>query len=724
MDSSPAAALSAERRLQPIKRKRLVDSLEDSDTPKADRKSGSKFADSPRVPPRTIVGGKARNSESRAPSARPLKISQSTATNRKLSMSPSLSMSDWQAKGRLKQSNGSTNERGETGAFKPKEVETLEAFKIDFCNSNGCPTATFDLMVQHGKEGSFPGQEWIKKKNFWQNVHTILPNRDRRSVYRFMKRHFQASGQKPHEWTNEQEDELVALYQQYGPKWAVLAEMLGRSSDDVVQRWKNRLEHRATMNTGPWSEQELSALQGALQSAWTKMKAESYDVGRDIYEMDESLISWGAVSDSMEHSRSRQQCADKWRRLKSKFTRRSMSQSNSRNTTPLGTPRTERFTKELQQLKNYKSEAYVNFDTDDSDGQEDGADGSGKKSTTTHTTMKQATKEPHETSKPPSADEKSKHSDSDESDSSSSSSSASESETEPKPESSSMLNNKSKPDSEYSSEDESDSSARPTAKSNEKKTSKATATTTETTSSSSGSNSDSDSDSSSDSSESAQKHAVPKVTGISNELTNSHEASDSSSEEEGSDTDDSERADTASAKPQSAKSAIEEDPHSTKRKRERSPAQEDRNPDAKRSKVKEPPSPTRSETSSESSSESEGEDDEEPTEGGKSSAKSSSSDSSSESDAESDASESNVNTESNINKSPKQPTPSNSTASSDSDSSDSEDEHKTEVSGEARVEKDGNNSENDTRSSSSSGSDSSDSDSDNDDEDNEGSIEL
>ncbi|KAL1975529.1 hypothetical protein VTN31DRAFT_3921 [Thermomyces dupontii] len=205
-----------------------------------------------------------------------------------------------------------------TGFFSPDEVRTLEQFKVDFCNENNITPELFDRLVQDSRKNR-DGRlslEGISRTAFWQSVYNLLPQRDRRSVYRFMRRHFQASSQKPHQWTKEQDDELEQMHAQYGPKWAKIARELGRTQDDVVQRWKNHVEHRRTLKWGPWSDEEIEALQNALRHSWTALHDSGVDVGKDIYEMDESLISWGVVSNMMNNTRSRQQCADRWRKIK------------------------------------------------------------------------------------------------------------------------------------------------------------------------------------------------------------------------------------------------------------------------------------------------------------------------------------------------------------------------------------------------------------------------
>ena len=168
-----------------------------------------------------------------------------------------------------------------TGFFTSEEVQKLENFKLNFCNTHGLSADNFDQMVQHSdrdKGVEFPcDSDIVTKPEFWKTIYEIIPMRDQRSVYRFMRRHFQASTQKPHQWSHEQDDELVSMHTRYGPKWAYIAKLLGRSDDDVVQRWKNRLEHRATMLRGSWSADEIRCLQGALRDTWKANKKAGYD---------------------------------------------------------------------------------------------------------------------------------------------------------------------------------------------------------------------------------------------------------------------------------------------------------------------------------------------------------------------------------------------------------------------------------------------------------------
>ncbi|GKZ29214.1 RNA polymerase I enhancer binding protein [Aspergillus brasiliensis] len=278
--------------------------------------------------------------------------------------------------------DASGKENKSVGFFTPEEVKGLESFKLDFCTTHGMSSDTFDLMVQHSerdKSNPFPcPMDITTKAAFWKQVYEIIPGRNKRSVYRFMRRHFQCTTQKPHIWTPEQDEELILLHKRHGPKWAHIAKMIGRSDDDVVQRWKNRLEHRQTMNRGPWSESEVRALLEHLQASWHHMKKLGHDVGRDIYEMDETLISWGNVSNSMKNCRSRQQCADKWRKVRRKIlTRRSMGNPDAFYDPVVEAKPPKRRSKsrsiassQSQSSKHFKSAEYV--DSDDESGEETG----------------------------------------------------------------------------------------------------------------------------------------------------------------------------------------------------------------------------------------------------------------------------------------------------------------------------------------------------------------
>jgi hypothetical protein len=261
------------------------------------------------------------------------------------------------------------------GFFVEEEVKALEQFKIRFCNTHGIQGRTFDAMIQHSERS---GDEWpvptsiCTKGDFWNDIYALIPDRDRRSVYRFMRRHYQDTTQKAHNWTPEQDDELVKLHAQHGPKWAHIAKLIGRSDDDVTQRWKNRLQHRDTKNTGAWSEAELRAFVKSLEeyrNLLIENSAEPQKAGKDIWEMDLKSISWGSISNGMENSRTRQQCADKWRKIQKNLM--IIRQTSDPNAVFDPAEAARRYHRSNSSVAGGKSKEFVEDDDDDDDEEEE-----------------------------------------------------------------------------------------------------------------------------------------------------------------------------------------------------------------------------------------------------------------------------------------------------------------------------------------------------------------
>ena len=266
--------------------------------------------------PRTV-----QNGVEKATPAKPVETANSPAPN-PVSDIENLSTVELNNRSKPKKLRGSRpggKDNLKVGFFTPDEVEKVENFKISWSNMHGIGHTTFNRMIQHSER---EGAEWPgppdapSKHELWTDIYAVLPDRDRRSLYRFARRHFQIPGQKAHEWTKEQDEELVELMKQHPAKYALIGKMLGRSDDDVTQRWKNRLQHREKMNHGNWNLDETLGVMKSLQDFFEAHKEISpATAGKDIYEMDQKVIPWGSVSDSIGNSRSRQQCADKWRKV-------------------------------------------------------------------------------------------------------------------------------------------------------------------------------------------------------------------------------------------------------------------------------------------------------------------------------------------------------------------------------------------------------------------------
>ncbi|KAI7977354.1 hypothetical protein EIK77_004770 [Talaromyces pinophilus] len=215
----------------------------------------------------------------------------------------------------------STNAK-RTGLFSPEEIETLEQFKLEFCNKYHITGDMFDASVQSvrsSKNGIFlENSPIVEYKDFWKAIYETIPVRDQKSINRFCRRHF-SNAYKPHQWTNEDDDELERLQAIHGTKFAIIARDMERTYDDVVQRWKNKVELRHTMKMGPWDDDEIYKLVEQLEETRRQHLAQGKteeEVGREIYEMPDEFCYWGSICKKFEGTRSRQQLADKWRKVK------------------------------------------------------------------------------------------------------------------------------------------------------------------------------------------------------------------------------------------------------------------------------------------------------------------------------------------------------------------------------------------------------------------------
>lgn len=201
-----------------------------------------------------------------------------------------------------------------------EEIEAVEQFKIEFCKQYSITSSKFNEIIQvctrNNVRFRLPDNTVITKQTFWSSLQALFPHRPHVSLSRFMRRVCLVSEQKPHHWTAEQEDELKALIEAKGTKWTEIGQILGRSADDVTQRWKNRVEHRDKQRSGPWKPDECGKLVGIIREHHAALRVAGHGVGPDVLDMEPECISWGAVSDQMGNIRSRQQCADKWRRMR------------------------------------------------------------------------------------------------------------------------------------------------------------------------------------------------------------------------------------------------------------------------------------------------------------------------------------------------------------------------------------------------------------------------
>ncbi|PGG97428.1 hypothetical protein GX51_07339 [Blastomyces parvus] len=215
-----------------------------------------------------------------------------------------------------------------TGRHSAAEISAVEHFKSQFCQSNEMSSEDFGRMVQHceNDRASFPCPESIMTRDeFWDHLCALMPDRKRKDVRRYMRSHYVPTPQKPRQWTMEQDNELAALHAEHGSNFAKIARLLGRSRDDVNTRFRKHVQHRDTRILGSWADEECVRLENAVRQ-WRdgeppeddNTTAAGCSLPEDIYQIDPHDIRWTRVSELMGYTRTKEQCASKWRTMRQK----------------------------------------------------------------------------------------------------------------------------------------------------------------------------------------------------------------------------------------------------------------------------------------------------------------------------------------------------------------------------------------------------------------------
>ncbi|KAF1356585.1 hypothetical protein BDV97DRAFT_386383 [Delphinella strobiligena] len=145
----------------------------------------------------------------------------------------------------------------------------------------------------------------------------ILPNRNRKAIQRFCRRHF--NDHQRGKWTQEQDDMLCAAYAERPARWVFIGQRVGRMPEDCRDRWRNFLEYGAKRNTDVWTRDEEVALAKAIADSLATMKAM---LGRELTVAEEDEhISWPIVIMKMGATRNRLQCVNKWKKLRARSER-------------------------------------------------------------------------------------------------------------------------------------------------------------------------------------------------------------------------------------------------------------------------------------------------------------------------------------------------------------------------------------------------------------------
>ncbi|KAK5193761.1 hypothetical protein LTR72_005835 [Exophiala xenobiotica] len=200
--------------------------------------------------------------------------------------------------------------QGLTGPFSEREVQKLENWRDTFCEDHSITTEQFnDMMTDTLKRQKGDHWNWrfISKRDFLNEYYDILPDRNRRSMNRYRERNFQNLGGSK-DWTAQDDEELLRLYKQLGPKWTEIGQRMMRTFDAVAQRWRHKLRHGHN-EKGEWTAEEKAKFSKAIEEVRRLSGVAADSEGWHI--------PWNKVSEKV-GTRSAIQCSNHYRAAHSK----------------------------------------------------------------------------------------------------------------------------------------------------------------------------------------------------------------------------------------------------------------------------------------------------------------------------------------------------------------------------------------------------------------------
>lgn len=156
----------------------------------------------------------------------------------------------------------------------------------------------------------------VNSTDFWDSVHATCPNRIRQKVINQCRRKYHNFVARA-SWTPEQHEELSEMYELHGPKYTVIGKLINRHPEDVRDRIRNYIVCGKNMRKNAWSREEESHLTDIVNEALDHVKQLQHTGGCPVDSRPEDLVDWQLVSEKMDHTRSRLQCQNKWKLLKS-----------------------------------------------------------------------------------------------------------------------------------------------------------------------------------------------------------------------------------------------------------------------------------------------------------------------------------------------------------------------------------------------------------------------
>lgn len=195
------------------------------------------------------------------------------------------------------------------GRLSIEEIEAITTAVETYSYQNDLTQVEINDLIQKGAKTDDLG--------LWKHIYEEVPNIPRRQIQQLCRRkfhNFEARGS----WTDEQDQELREAYEKHPNKWKQIGETVHRFPEDCRDRWRNYLVCGDNMRKDAWDKEEEERFKEVVQECIEmvrEMKRVSTDP-RDKAKSDDSLVDWNVVSQKMDHTRSRLQCINKWKKIK------------------------------------------------------------------------------------------------------------------------------------------------------------------------------------------------------------------------------------------------------------------------------------------------------------------------------------------------------------------------------------------------------------------------
>jgi Myb-like DNA-binding domain len=196
-----------------------------------------------------------------------------------------------------------------SGRLSNEEKEAIKTAVESYRDQNDLTQVEINDLIH--KDAKTTGLE------LWKYIYGEVPDIPRQKVLNTCRRtfhNFAARGA----WTEEQDQEFREVYERYPGKWSRIGEALNRFPEDCRDRWRNYLVCGDNMKKDVWNKEEEERLKEVVEECIElvrEMKRVSTDP-RTALASAESLVDWNVVSQKMDHTRSRLQCIQKWKKIK------------------------------------------------------------------------------------------------------------------------------------------------------------------------------------------------------------------------------------------------------------------------------------------------------------------------------------------------------------------------------------------------------------------------